>query len=78
MKRLVITLAMSVLFCVQSFAQVYADIDYKKLAGEAVEANKYPYILPIWGAKAIETRVPAPLLRGSRHQLPLAGIRSGH
>lgn len=64
MKKFVITLAMSVLFCVQSFGQVYADIDYKKLAGEAVEANKYPYILPIWGAKATQRGFQLPYSAG--------------
>jgi hypothetical protein len=64
MKRFVITLAMSVMFCVQSFGQVYADIDYKKLAGEAVEANRYPYILPIWGAKATQRGFQLPYSAG--------------
>jgi hypothetical protein len=52
MKKPAFILMMSFVFCVPSFAQVYADIDYKKLGAEAVEAQKYPYILPIWGAKA--------------------------
>jgi hypothetical protein len=64
MKKLVITMATSVLFCAQSFGQVYANIDYKKLAGEAVDAQKYPYILPIWGAKAVQRGFQLPYSAG--------------
>ena len=64
MRRLFITLALVALFSGRSFAQVYANIDYKKLAGEAVEAKKYPYILPIWGAKATERGFQLPYSAG--------------
>ena len=40
MKKLIVTLAISLLFGIQSFGQVYANMDLRKKATEAPEEKK--------------------------------------
>ncbi|MCX6574545.1 MAG: hypothetical protein NTX99_11220 [Candidatus Aminicenantes bacterium] len=63
MKRIIIAFSLSVLFCIPSFAQVYANKDLPlKIAPPKVE--DYPYLLPIWGKKAVQKGFQLPYSAG--------------
>lgn len=64
MRRLVIALTLIALACAESFGQVYANIDLKKKTEEASKEDVYPYMLPIWGKKAVERGFQLPLSAG--------------
>src|SRR5512137_2453215 len=63
MKKWFVPLMMGLLFCVPSFGQVYANIDLKKKAEEE-KKDEYPYLLPIWGAKAAKLGFQLPYSAG--------------
>jgi hypothetical protein len=63
MKRIIIALSLSVLFCVPSFAQVYANKDLP-LKIEPPKVEDYPYLLPIWGQKVLEKGFQLPYSAG--------------
>ena len=63
MKRIIIALSLGVLFCIPSFAQVYANKDLP-LKIEPPKVEDYPYLLPIWGQKVIEKGFQLPYSAG--------------
>jgi len=68
MKRILIALSLSALICIPSFAQVYANKDLPlKIAPPKVES--YPYMLPIWGKKAVERGFQLPYSAGISTQV---------
>jgi len=64
MRRFVIALTLIAIACAQSFGQVYANIDLKKKTEETAKVDLYPYILPIWGKKAVERGFQLPYSAG--------------
>jgi hypothetical protein len=63
MKRVIIALSLSILFCIPSFAQVYANKDLP-LKIEPPKVVDYPYLLPIWGKKVVEKGFQLPYSAG--------------
>ena len=64
MRKFIIALILTVLACAQTFGQVYANVDLKKKAEETSKEDIYPYILPIWGKKAVERGFQLPYSAG--------------
>jgi len=63
MKKLAVALMLVSLFCFPSFGQVYANKDLP-LKIEPPEPDKYNYLLPIWGKKAVERGFQLPYSAG--------------
>ena len=64
MKKAIIALTMSLLFCIQSFGQVYANIDLGQKDADKLKKEQYPYLLPIWGIKAVQKGFQLPYSAG--------------
>jgi hypothetical protein len=56
-------MSLTLLFCLPSFAQVYANKDLP-LKIEQPKPGEYPYLLPIWGKKAVEKGFQLPYSAG--------------
>lgn len=64
MRKLLVIAAIILLAGLPAFAQVYANIDLTKKDKEEIAKTAYPYILPIWGAKAVEKGFQLPYSAG--------------
>jgi hypothetical protein len=67
MKRIALILAIGLPFCTQSSAQVYTNmvVGAKNAAQiDSLKQQEYPYVLPIWGAKAAKMGFQLPYSAG--------------
>jgi hypothetical protein len=67
MRQFFFVLIVSLLFCIESFAQVYTNKpvgEKNKALIDSLKQQEYPYILPIWGEKAAKLGFELPYSAG--------------